>query len=294
LQLKGCTTKDRADLQLQSAGGEMYFASTASLKVAELPQAQVMKKFVAKASLTGTNVTCGSEINIPGTLVTASAAGALLVDDISLIDYTIKTNEYNDASGNVVRHEWSELRTDRALVGLRMTDGKAVLADELLDKGVANLIEVNPGELVRVGQFASRRYRPMIGGETVGEAAFEFLSVDADGFIGKEKFAVDLKGGAESRLVGIERDPRDPDALLGVVRNGSLVQVLKWTPTAKRPIVQSLIPVNERSQRLQERDAVSTGGGYYYGGGDDYHFTPDLLSFEFPQGLVGITQVFLK
>lgn len=304
IQTSHCLLEKRQDAQLSLIGNQIYFKSAELVQIKELDQVSALRNFIAKAEIKNGVLTCEKEVNIPGNLVTVSAADTLITDDTWVMDIVTKTSKYQTRDKTEER-KYQELKTVKALMGLKLQKDQAVLADDMEIKSEnyygLDHHSVVPGELVRISTVESEN-RPIhyrLGmprwNTYASDAAFEFITVDSEGFLSKELYTVELVGQSNSRLVGTESHPTKANTFLGLVQSGRSVQVVEWSTKTKRPEVQSLVALDEQLKPMEETQAVSVPGGSYYGYSERaYHFTPSQKSFELIQGLSGITQIYIK
>ncbi len=307
--MKNCGAKDRTEVQASVVNGSLYVTSADSVEITEVEGTTAMRNYIAKATYAGGTLTCGAELNIPGTLLTVTAEGSALVDDSAMIDIVTKKGERWVADGKTKIVEYKVLKTENTLVGLELAAGKATLVDAMPKTsdgsyGSSTLKSTRPGELVQISNFESSggSFRPFRGGGFRGgsmprmrdeqvDSAFEFVQVDAKGFLTTQKFGVTLATGSNARLIGIEKDPKNAEKFVGLVQTGRRLQVVEWSEANKRPEVRKLVPLNEQMKRMTAVESVVTSNSYY---GNTYHFTPEQMSFEVVEGLSGINQFFVK
>lgn len=307
LALKGCTTKDRQDVKIRLLNDRLVLTSSEMVKLGKAVNEQALKNFMALATLSDSTLTCEAEVNIPGQLLTISAEGSVVTDDLWVMDIVDRTETWKDGDGKDAKREYREYKTTRSLTGLAVRDGKATLIDQMDNKDGgydSRAVSLQPGQLITVSNFADSRMgggMPFYRGrgrpyyrESRVEPALEFVQVDAQGLLTKEQYAIPLAAGSNADLMGVEKDPRAKDQYLALLRRGQIVQVVRWSQAARRPQLVKLVPLNEKLETLAEVDSVRVADRYLSYGAKVYNFTPSQLSFELLGGLSGIDQVFVK
>lgn len=304
LTIKGCVTKDRSDLQVMTVNDSLYVASAENVQIPELKSGSyALRNFVAKASLSGTELTCSAEVNIPGRLLTVTPAGSMITDDKWVRDIVTKSYTQTDDKGKKVVTQYQELKTASSLFGLS-TGTKATLVDEMPGVeenyyGGQALQSTRAGEFVRISSFGERAqsrprpyYRPSYNGSMSQDTAFEFIQVDDKGYLSSQLLGVQLAKNSGAQLLGVEKDPTAlVETFIGLVRSGRSLQVVRWTELDKRPRVLQLVGLDEKLAELPAADAIASSQSYY---GSSYHFSPEQMSFEVLEGMNGVNQFFVK
>jgi hypothetical protein len=295
-----CKVEGRSEVHVQILGDKAYLASKETIESKEFESLQFSRNFLAKLSIEGAEGKCSDDMNIPGRALAVTPAGGILVDDQWVKDIVEvkqekeeKTQQNDEPSMSSRRpmppwrprvSEKFEMITKQALVSLKAQGALAVLADEAESSvAVTAAVESEPGMFARV-----------VKGAGWGSShQLEFLSLDSEGRMQQETFALRLMIDEEASLVKVVNHPGVRGLQVALVRSGAKVQAIQWSRGLRRPEVRKLVKINESFEREEAKDLVTLPAGYDYGV-QGPNFTPEQLSFEFVQGLTGITQVILN
>ena len=296
-------SEGRSEVHVQILGDKAYLASKQVIESKEFEGLQFSKNFLAKLAIEGTEGKCSDDTNIPGRAIAVTPAGGIMVDDQwvkDIVEVKQKPEEKQEqeqgdepqpVSGRRPMPPWRprqekfEMVTKQALVSLKQQGSVATLADEAENaSAVASAIESEPGMFARIVKNS---------GWGAASHTLEFLSLDADGRLQTETFALGLTMEDEAQLVKVVNHPGVRGLQVALVRSGSKVQAIQWSRAGRRPEVRKLAKMNESFELEEAKDLVTLPQSYDYGV-QGPNFTPEKLSFEFVQGLTGITQVVLQ
>jgi hypothetical protein len=286
LTLDQCRTENREAIEVQVMNSKPYLSMKDAFESAEYKGLRMTRNWLAPLTLAGNKAACGSETNIPGRAVLVTAAGEILSSDTYAQDIIEETQTRPTGEDTQVEEKYFKFITKDALISTKIADQKATLVDEAPAQD-------SSGQVFQVGE---NEFARMTSEEYSKTAKLEFLKLDGQAGITTDVYAfqTDLK---QASLIQVVPHPAKNGVWMGVLESNNHMQVVQWTALDRHPVVKTIVPVNERMEKLKAVRSMSLSGSsysYYGGGGNQLHFTAHQMSFERPQGLAGVSQFFIQ
>ena len=284
-------SRDGVDWAIESFDGKLFMTYGIAIIHSDAAKADLRftKSFIAEIQETEAGFSCSLPINIPGKAISNQSGKLIIAEDNRLLDIREHRSEYRDSNGNNVVRTYFEPVTTKVLVSLALSEGpgqlKAALRSMYDLQNSTSKIHALPNNTFVIA-------------EKQGEysyAQLSTLSLDESFRFTKDTFTLELaQDYATAKIISVVQDPHATNGFLAIVSLGQKAQVLAWNSSNPRPQVRKIRILGTNLEPQEATASFRVLNSWGWDSENTVHFTPASLSFEIPEGLSGLKQVFVE
>jgi len=289
-----CSRTEGTNWSIESFNGDLYMTYAINVVHPDTRKADLglSKNYIAKINELPGGLACAQGINIPGKVLAINAAQQAVTEDQRLIDLREHKSEYKDSNGNDVVSYYFEPVTAKVLVSTVIKPNSAGVgaADQAELRDIYDLQNSTSGIFTLPGN-------KFVMAEKSGEYSYAQLStigLEQDAHFNKRSYTLTMEQDyGAARILTVVANPETAGGFQAIVAQGRRAQVVSWDNTDARPAPRLVRVVGAN---LEQQAPVSTflvQGWWGWGTTSTVNFSPAQNSFEIPEGLSGLKQIFV-